>query len=65
MSPKARERWIDILALLTLAVLTLLFFYKIGSTFTVAWAVVGILLVIAGAVIWIRRYPQDREPHQE
>jgi hypothetical protein len=30
-----------------------------------AYAVVGIILVIAGAVIWIRRYPQDRTPHEE
>ena len=30
-----------------------------------AYVVVGIILIIAGAVIWIRRYPQDRKPHQE
>ena len=25
-----------------------------------AYAVVGTILIIAGAIIWIRRYPQDR-----
>jgi hypothetical protein len=30
-----------------------------------AYAVVGIILIIAGAVIWVRRYPQDRTPHEE
>lgn len=26
----------------------------------VAYAVVGAILVVAGAIVWIRRYPQDR-----
>ncbi len=26
----------------------------------VAYAVVGLLLVVGGAILWIRRYPQDR-----
>jgi hypothetical protein len=30
-----------------------------------AYAVVGIILIIAGAIVWIRRYPQDRKPHEE
>jgi len=30
-----------------------------------AYAVVGAVLVIAGAIIWVRRYPQDRSQHQE
>ena len=30
-----------------------------------AYAVVGIILIIAGAVVWIKRYPQDRKPHEE
>jgi hypothetical protein len=25
-----------------------------------AYAVVGALLIIAGAILWVRRYPQDR-----
>lgn len=30
-----------------------------------AYVVVGIILIIAGAFVWIRRYPQDREPREE
>ena len=30
-----------------------------------AYAVVGLILVIAGAIVWIRRYPQDRKPREE
>lgn len=30
----------------------------------VAYAVVGLILVIAGAVVWWRRYPQDRSPQE-
>lgn len=26
----------------------------------VAYAVVGAVLILAGAIVWIRRYPQDR-----
>ncbi len=27
----------------------------------VAYAVVGAVLILAGAIVWIRRYPQDRK----
>ncbi len=27
----------------------------------VAYAVVGAILILAGAIVWIRRYPQDRK----
>lgn len=30
-----------------------------------AYAVVGAVLVVAGAIVWIRRYPQDRKTPQE
>lgn len=29
-----------------------------------AYAVVGLLLILAGALLWSRRYPQDREQDQ-
>ncbi len=31
----------------------------------IAYAVVGLILTLAGAIVWFRRYPQDRKPHQE
>lgn len=30
----------------------------------VAYAVVGMILIIIGAVLWIRRYPQDRDSQE-
>ena len=30
----------------------------------VAYAVVGVVLIIAGAIVWVRRYPQDRETQE-
>jgi hypothetical protein len=30
-----------------------------------AYAVVGLLLILAGALVWARRYPQDRQQDQE
>ncbi|RLE15802.1 MAG: hypothetical protein DRJ28_03145 [Actinobacteria bacterium] len=30
-----------------------------------AYAVVGLLLILGGAFVWSRRYPQDRPPQQE
>jgi len=30
-----------------------------------AYAVVGLVLILVGAFVWSRRYPQDRPPQQE
>ena len=30
-----------------------------------AYVVVGVILIIGGAIVWIKRYPQDREGKQE
>ena len=30
-----------------------------------AYVVVGMIFIIAGAIVWIRRYPQDRKPREE
>jgi len=30
-----------------------------------AYAVVGLVLILGGAFVWSRRYPQDRPPRQE
>lgn len=30
-----------------------------------SYAVVGLLLILGGAFVWSRRYPQDRPPQQE
>ena len=29
-----------------------------------AYAVVGLILIVAGALVWSRRYPQDRTPQE-
>ena len=29
------------------------------------YVVVGVILIIGGAIVWIKRYPQDRKQHQE
>lgn len=31
----------------------------------IAYAVVGLVLILVGAFVWSRRYPQDRPPQQE
>jgi predicted phage tail protein len=30
-----------------------------------AYVVVGVILIIGGAIVWIKRYPQDRDGQQE
>ena len=29
-----------------------------------AYAVVGLVLILIGAILWARRYPQDRTPQE-
>lgn len=54
-----------LLAAISLAVFWLLvgIFRALGALMgtEVAYAVVGAVLVLVGAVVWVRRYPQDRK----
>ncbi len=57
-----------LVAAVTAVVLTLVgIFRTLGALIGVetAYAVVGLVLVLAGAVIWSRRFPQDRSSQQE
>ncbi|MDA2978902.1 MAG: hypothetical protein O3B42_03950 [Actinomycetota bacterium] len=65
--------WIAVSIMLVVALSMALFWLLVGifralgalmGTET-AYAVVGAVLILAGAVIWMRRYPQDRKSHQE
>jgi hypothetical protein len=65
--------WIAVSIILVVALSMALFWLLVGifralgalmGTET-AYAVVGAILIVVGAVIWIRRYPQDRKSPQE
>lgn len=65
--------WIAVSMILVVALSMALFWLIVGifralgalmGTET-AYAVVGAILIVAGAVIWMRRYPQDRKSPQE
>jgi uncharacterized membrane-anchored protein len=61
--------WIAISVVLVVALSMALFWFLVGifralgtlMGTEVAYAVVGVILTIVGAVMWIRRYPQDRD----
>ena len=60
---------IILIAAISMAVFWLLIgiFRALGALMgvEVAYAVVGVVLIIGGAILWIRRYPQDRNEQQE
>lgn len=60
--------WIAVGIILLAAIAMALFWLLVGifralgalMGMETAYAVVGAILIIAGAIIWVRRYPQDR-----
>lgn len=65
--------WIAVALILFAAIAMALFwllvgiFRALGALMGVetAYAVVGAVLIVAGAIIWVRRYPQDRSQSTE
>ncbi len=65
--------WVAVGVVLFAAVAMALFWLLVGifralgalMGMETAYAVVGVILVIAGAIVWIKRYPQDRNKQQE
>ena len=66
--------WIAVSLILITAAFMAIFWLLIGifrilgtlmGDVETAYAVVGLILIIAGAIVWVRRYPQDRESEQE
>lgn len=53
-------------ALLTLILLLVGIFRILGTLMgqETAYAVVGVILILVGAFVWSRRYPQDRTPQE-
>ena len=65
--------WIAVGLILFAAIAMALFWLTVGifralgalMGMETAYAVVGAILIIVGAIIWVRRYPQDRSPRSE
>lgn len=65
--------WIAVSIVLITAVAMALFWLLVGifralgalMGMETAYVAVGVILIIGGAVFWIKRYPQDRDRQQE
>lgn len=65
--------WVAVGVVLLVAIAMALFWLLVGifralgalMGMETAYVVVGVLLIIGGAIFWIKRYPQDRKSHQE
>lgn len=64
--------WIAVSVLLLTAAIMIIFWMLVGifrilgtlMGTEVAYSVVGVILIIVGAIVWSKRYPQDRAPQE-
>ncbi len=65
--------WVAVALVLFVAIAMAVFWLLVGifralgalMGMETAYVVVGVILIVGGAVVWVKRYPQDRQRHQE